>query len=431
MYTLKQHAQHEQHKKIDHLFRHEYGLLVASLLRRVGVQHLGMVEDAVQHAMIQALDFWCRGDLPDNPSAWLYQVAYRQIMSEFRTSQRRTKLLTEQAALAIPDAVEQPGMPLPGEMGDALLRMLFVACNDDIPLESQLVFTLKSLCGFSIKEIALRLFISEANVYKRFSRARQHLKKQPGVLDSLTDAEMKTRLPMVRRVLYLVFTEGYLSSQPDTAIRIDLCEEAIRLTLLIAQSTLGRASTTAPETYALLALMHLHLARINARQDDSGALLLLEQQDRSQWNKQQITQGLTFLAQSAQGETLSRYHVEASIAAQHCLAPSFKQTRWDTIVASYELLEGIAPSPLQRLNRAVAMAEWQGPKAGLAVLQSMDIPGWLDKSYYWYAVQADLQYRCGEITLARKNAEQAIQAAPTDNIKNLLHKRLAKCGLSV
>lgn len=413
-----------KHGQVEHVFRHEYGQLVALLLRRVGTQYINAVEDAVQFGLMQALDFWPRNGIPNNSSAWLYQVAWRQLMSELRNTQRRKELLDEQLLFSENDtANDLSDIPLPGEMNDSLLRMLFVACDDDIPVESQLVFTLKSLCGFSVREIGLRLFISEANVYKRFSRARQVLKSQSHKLDTLTDVDMETRLPMVRRILYLVFTEGYLSSHTDTAIRKDLCEEAIRLGRLISESNLSDT----PETYALLALMYLHLSRINARQDTSGSLLLLEQQNRSQWNTQHITMGLSFLEQSAQGDVLSRYHVEASIAAEHCLAPTFEQTPWDKIVASYELLESISPSALNHLNRIIALAEWKGPKVGLAALQSMDIPVWLDRSYYWYAVQADLQYRCDLLDLAGESAKQAIHSAPTDHIKQLLRKRFESC----
>ena len=416
----------KQHALVEHIFRHEYGLLVASLLRRVGVHHIDAVEDAVQCAMMQALDFWCRGEIPDTPSAWLYQVAYRQLLSEFRISKRRKELLAGQNNFSNNGFAEQSETPLPSEMDDSMLRMLYIACDDAIPLESQLVFTLKSLCGFNVREIALRLFITKANVYKRFSRARQYLQKQPIELDDLTHSNMTTRLPMVHRVLYLVFTEGHLSSHTDMVIRNDLCEEAIRLMLLISQSTIGAV----PETYALLALMYFHLSRMNARQDNSGTLLLLEQQDRSQWNKQYIAIGMGYLERSAYGRTLSRYHVEASIAAEHCLAPSFKQTRWDKIVASYELLERISPSVLHRLNLAIAMTEWQSPNAGLAILQSMDIPIRLSSSYHLNAVLADLQYRCGKTTLAQKSAEQALQKAPTGNIKKLLRNRFEKYSSS-
>ncbi len=415
----------KQHALVEHIFRHEYGLLVASLLRRVGVNHIEAVEDAVQFAMMQALDFWCREEIPDAPSAWLYQVAYRQLLSEFRVSKRRKELLAGPNHFSNCVFAVQSEIPLPSEMDDSMLRMLYIACDNAIPVESQLVFTLKSLCGFNVGEIALRLFITKENVYKRFSRARKYLQKQPIELDDLTCSKMTTRLPMVYRVLYLVFTEGHLSSDTDLVIRTDLCEEAIRLMLLISQSTIGAV----PETYALLALMYFHLSRMNARQDNSGVLLLLEEQDRSQWNKQYIAIGMGYLEQSAYGQTLSRYHVEANIAAEHCLAPSFKQTRWDKIVTSYELLERISPSFLHRLNLAIAMAEWQNPNAGLDMLHSMEIPLRLSNSYHLNAVLADLQFRCGKTTLAKKSAEQALQKAPTNNIKKLLRSRFEKYSL--
>jgi len=410
---------------VEHVFRHEYGSLVASLLSRVGVHHVDAVEDAVQYALMQGLNFWPKNKAPTNPSAWLYKVALRKLLSEFRTNQRRHEILNQQPDLVNPASVELAPVPLSGEMSDAMLRMLFVACQQDIPLESQLVFTLKSLCGFSVKEIALRLFISEENVYKRFSRARKNLKSDPDVLDALTESDMIIRLPAVHAVVYLLFTEGYLSSHSDTAIRQDLCEEAIRLALMLLQSAIGKV----PETCALLALMYFHLARLNGRQDETGALLLLEQQDRSRWNQTHMRQALQYLQQSAQGEHLSRYHVEANIAAQHGLAPSFSETPWENITESYELLERIAPSPLHRLNRAVAVAQWQGPKAGLQVLQDMELPKWLNRSYYWHAVQADLQYQSGEGELAKRSAQQAMQAAPTDTIKQLLQRRFKKWSL--
>lgn len=409
-----------QTRQVEHLFRHEYGKLVALLVRRTGVQNIDVIEDSVQWAMAQALEFWTRGDIPENPPAWLYQVAYRHLLSELRSTKRKNTLLAEQFATQDNHISETLEVPLSGEMSDSLLRMLFVACNDAIPIESQLVLTLKSLCGFSIREIALRLFISEANAYKRFNRACQCLKKQSVELDKLSDIDMQNRLPSIHRVLYLLFTEGYLSSHADIAIRRDLCEEAIRLGLMLVKSSIGNVA----ESNALLALMHFHFARIDARLDGYGALLMLEQQDRSMWNNQQVAIGLAFLQQSTKSETISRYHIEASIAADHCLSKSFEQTPWERIIASYELLEQIEPSPLHLLNRAIATAEWQGPEAGLAVLQSTDIPIWLDRSYYWYTVQADLNFRCGEIVLGREYAELAIKSAPTKSIRQLLRKRL-------
>jgi RNA polymerase sigma-70 factor (ECF subfamily) len=407
-------------EEVAHLFRHEYGKLVALLVRRIGVHHIDLIEDAVQWAMAQALEFWCKEKAPNSPSAWLYQVAYRHILSEFRTVKHRSLLLSKHLPLEESEIIEDNEAFFSGEMSDSMLRMLFIACSNNNPIESQLVFTLKSLCGFNIREIALRLFISEANVYKRFSRAKKHLKNETLELDMLSNDEMLSRLPSVHRVLYLLFTEGYLSSHTDTAIRRDLCEEAIRLTRLLAESKIGDVANS----YALLALMYFNLARINSRQNEFGVLLLLEQQDRNQWDKQQISVAMSLLAQSANGDSISRYHIEAGIAAEHCLSPSFEKTKWGKVVASYELLHNIAPSPLHLLNLAIATAEWKTPEAGLAVLKSADMPDWLERSYHWYAVRADLLFRCGELALADENADLAIAAAPTDSIKQLLFNRL-------
>lgn len=409
-----------QNNPIEHIFRHEYGRLVALLTRRTAFYHFELVEDSVQWAMTQAVELWCRDKMPNSPAAWLYKVAYNHLLSELKASQRKQSLLTEYLSTNETGLIEPNEIPFDSEMNDSMLRMLFSACDVSIPIESQLVFTLKSLCGFSITEISLRLFISEANVYKRYSRAKKHLKTKSVALDNLTENDMAERLPSVLHVLYLTFTEGYLSSHEDLAIRIDLCEEAIRMARLLVVSHIGYT----PDSHALLALMYFHLARMPSRQDEYGALLLLEQQARSKWDQQQTTTAMAFLAQSADGDTISRYHIEAGIAAEHCLSPSFNQTRWDKIVASYELLERVAPSPIHILSRALAVAEWKGPKEGLAVLKSATIPHWLSNSYHWYTVQADLLFRSGKVGLSQKYAERAIELAPSNSIKKLLSKRL-------
>ncbi|GDY24928.1 DNA-directed RNA polymerase sigma-70 factor [Agarivorans sp. Toyoura001] len=405
---------------VEHLFRHEYGQLVALLVRRLGMQHLDMANDAVQWAMAQALEHWPKTKPPTTPSAWLYQVAYRHALSEIRGNQLKLQKLTRLHEQLDHASTPPEDMPLSGELNDALLRMLFISCDEDLALESQLVFTLKSLCGFSIEEIAYRLFISEANTYKRYSRAKHYLQAQKIELDGVDVSTMASRLSAVHRVIYLMFTEGYLSSHKDLAIRHDLCEEAIRLGQALAKSTIGGS----PETDALLALMLLNFSRIQARQNAQG-LVLLQEQNRTLWDQQIIRQGLAYLQRSASGESLSRYHVEAGIAAEHCLAPSYQQTDWQKVVQGYQLLEQIAPSPFHILNRAIAIAEWQGAAEGLRVLNAANFPVWLERSYHWFAVLADLQYRCGEIGQATNNAELALAQAPTENTKQLLLKRLS------
>jgi predicted RNA polymerase sigma factor len=335
--------------------------------------------------------------------------------------QTRHRHILERAATEDIRTPEQGPEPfLATEMQDDLLRMLFVCCDEAIPVESQLVLALKTLCGFDVREIALRLFTSEANVYKRLGRARSRLRRFPPRTDVLTGEQYSSRLPGVHQILYLLFTEGYLSSHAEMAIRRELCNEAIRLATILAQHPVGRV----PETSALLAMMHLHVARMTARQDGSGGLLLLEEQDRDLWDRHEIEDGLEWLAESARGEVFSRYHAEAGIAAEHCLAPSFEETRWDKIAEYYSLLEQIAPSAIYRLNRAVAVAEWQGPAAGLALLDGFEPPTWLTGSYMWAAVLADLHRRCGNADTANRYRTLACNAAPTPAVKDLLQRRL-------
>jgi len=396
------------------------------LSRRVGVQHVEAVEDAVQSALMAALESWTTAGPPDNRSAWLYRVAHNRLVGDLRQRAGRSRILerhgeqAEQALREVDMPGDAPAVFLPGEVEDSLLRMLFVCCDDAIPEPSQLVFALKTLCGFGVEEIALRLFTSEANVYKRLGRARSRLQTLPSIPDELSGEQYAVRLPAVHKVLYLLFTEGYLSSHAQHAIRRELCDEAIRLTTLLAEHPVGQG----PQTFALLSLMHLHVARMTSRQDGAGGLLLLEEQDRSLWDRQQIQVGLEWLARSAQGDAFSRYHAEAGIAAEHCLAPSFEETRWERVVECYALLEHAAPSAIHRLNRAVAVAQWQGPAAGLAVVEGFDPPTWLAGSYLWAAVLADLHGRCGNTAAADRHRDAALELAPTDALRQLLKRRL-------
>ncbi len=388
------------------------------------MQYLESVEDAVQSALMTALDAWTMRGVPDNPSAWLYQVAHNDLMGELRQRTGRQRILERSAEEDIGTPRDGPEIFLGGEVPDDLLRMLFVCCDEAVPIESQLAMALKTLCGFGVREIALRLFTTEANVYKRLGRARARFRERRGAPGELTGElpgeQYTVRRPAVNRVLYLLFTEGYLSSHAEQAIRQELCDEAMRLTTLLAGHQVGDD----PETFALLALMHLHAARMTSRQDASGGLLLLEEQDRELWDQAGIQAGLRWLARSAEGAVFSRYHAEAGIAAEHCLAPSFEQTRWDRVVDCYALLERVAPSAIHELNRAVAVAEWKGPEAGLRVLEGSKPPTWLAGSYLWAAVLADLHRRCGNTDDAARHRELAYESAPTLAVKRLLERRL-------
>lgn len=390
------------------------------LARRVGVQHIEFVEDAVQSALMTALTAWTEQAQPEDPGAWLYKVAYNRLIQDLRRKSGRLKIL-ERAAGDLSDGPGHPANPLfPDEIRDDMLRMLFVCCDDAIPWDSRLVLALKTLCGFSTAEIALRLFTSEANVHKRLGRARDRLRQTPPDVETPPPETLRFRLPGVHGVLYLLFNEGYLSVRAEQAIRRELCDEAVRLATLLAEHPVGAV----PESFALLALMHLHVARLGSRVDGMGGLLLLEEQDRSLWDRERIRLGAEWLARSAGGDVFSRFHAEAGIAAEHCFAPSFRQTRWQEIADLYAMLERIAPSPLHTLNRAVAVAEWRGPEAGLAVLDGLAPPAWLAGSYLWDAVLGDLHRRAGHSEIAGQHRERALGSAPTDAVRELLRRRM-------
>jgi RNA polymerase sigma-70 factor (ECF subfamily) len=405
----------------EHFFRREYGRLVAILTRKAGVRHVDLVEDAVQTALMKALTAWVAKGLPENPGAWLYRVAHNHLIGTLRINAGRLRIL-ETAADESMVATDNPASPrFDDEVRDDLLRMLFVCCDEAIPRDSRLVLALKTLCGFSTAEIALRLFLSEANVLKRLGRARQRLRQIPPDFNSLPLPAMKSRLPSVHVVLYLLFNEGYLSAQSNRAVRREMCDEAVRLTTLLTEHPVGAT----PETFALLALMHFHGARLGARLDGLGGLLLLEEQDRSLWDQDQMRLGAACLQKAARGETFTRFHAEAAIAAEHALSPSFAQTRWKEIADLYALLDSLAPSPLNAMNRAVAIAEGQGPEAGLALLKDVEPPPWLLGYHLWDAVLGELHRRAGHAGEARPYLERALAAAPTDAERELLRRRLA------
>jgi len=387
----------------EHWFRRELGRLVSILSRRFGVRRIELCEDAAQTALLQATRSWAT-DLPDNPEAWLYRVAHNYVLDELRREKRDQRYSAEVRE----DYVEQ-------EVHDGVLRLLFVCADPAIPPESQLVLALKTLCGFSTEEIALRLFQSVDAVHKRLQRARSRLREHA----ELTPIDPE-RVHGVLHMVYLLFNEGYSSAQPDRVIRRELCDEALRLALLLNDEPAGAL----PETEALIALICLHMARFDARVDGWGGLLLLEEQDRSLWDRVLLQRGIDHLVRSARGEAVSRYHAEAGIAAEHCLAPTYAETDWAEIVRLYEVLERIAPSPLNVLNRAIALSEWKGADVGLAELEGFEAPSWLVEYYLWDAALGDLHRRRGDRDRALAHTKRALAAAPTNPEKALLERRL-------
>jgi RNA polymerase sigma-70 factor (ECF subfamily) len=303
--------------------------------------------------------------------------------------------------------------------------MIFTCCHPDLPAESQIALTLKTLCGFGNSEIERALLTSEANVKKRIARAKRKFADAEINFEVPAGEALKARLNSVHTVLYLLFNEGYSSSQPHELIRRDLCEEAIRLCLLLYE----HPSSTNPETAALLALMLLHASRFDARLDADGNMLLLEEQDRTRWNRDLIARGLHYLSESASGDHLSRYHVEAAIAAQHSLAPSFAETDWPTILKLYDDLIRIHPSPIHELNRAIVIAQVSGPDAGINAIQKIEASETLEDFHLLHATLGEFHRRAGRSEEARHCFNRAMECTVSPSERRLLQRKLRESDL--
>ena len=405
---------------IEGPFRRHYAEQVAVLSRVVGLHNLALVEDAVQNALLKALDIWPRNGQPDNPSGWLFKVARNEVRMMLRAGQNQQGLLQRYSLDLLETETEKAQATFVGEVRDDLLRMMLVVCDPQLPEASQIAFALKVLSGFSVREISHHLFANEESVYKRLQRARSVLAAQSHDILDLKAEAVVDRVGSAHQVLYAIFTQGHLSTSADKALRSDLCDEAIRLATTLAEHPLGAK----PRSFALLALMHLVRARFPARFAPTGGLVLLEEQDRSLWDQAHIHTGLHWLERSATGTEFTRYHAEAGIAAEHCLSASFQDTRWDRIVSHYETLAEITESPVHRLNHAVATAELHGAETGLELLQTITPPTWLEGSYLWVTVAADLHIRTGKLEQGLALRDQALSLAPNAAIRDAIARRL-------
>ncbi len=407
---------------VEHFFRHEFGLLVAVLTRSLGVRRLDLVEDVVQAALVQALESWARRGVPEDPAGWLYRTARNLAVDALRREQTYARVLPHLA-----DGTEQGAVPpevhFADEIGDEPLRLLFVSCHEEVPAESRVAFALRTLCGFSSAEIARGLLTTEANVQKRIERARDRLRDLDVDLEAPATPQLRARLDAVLSVIYLLFSQGCHATHADVPIRRDLCDEARRLAQMLAAHPVGDV----PVVHALLALMCFHAARFDARVALDGGIVLFEQQDRSSWNWSGVREGMEWLARSTVGDELTRYHVEAGIAWEHCRAPSVADTDWHRIAAGYDVLDRIAPSPIHALNRAVAEVYLHGPQAGLdrlAAVAPEDVPV---RYPGWYAVIGELHSRLGQHPAAERAWQEALRLTSASADQEFLRRRLADC----
>ncbi len=408
---------------VEHFFRHESGRLVSSLTRVFGMRNFDLVEDMVQSALLEAFTTWRLHGIPDNPSAWMRRVAKNRILDALRHRAIVTRLAPEWARLRAPtEAASVDHLFLDAEIEDSQLRMIFACCHPVLSRENQIALTLKSLCGFSNAEIAKALLTNVETIKKRIQRAKKQLVEQDVALVEPDLSELPQRLDSVHQCLYLLFNEGYLASGGERAVREDLCEEAARLCHLLC----AHPRCHSPATFALLALMLFHAARLSGRTDTDGRILLLEDQDRTQWDARLIAAARRYLDHSATGQTITTYHLEAGIALHHCAATSFAATDWKALLQLYDGLLRIHPSPVYRLNRAIVICHVRGPASAIQELQSMD-SGPLQTYYLWDATLGELYRRLGELELARHHLEQAKIKTQSLSEQELLARRIAAC----
>ncbi len=405
---------------VDHLFRREAGRIISMLTRVFGIDRIDLAEDVVQEALLKALQQWPYNGPPDNPSAWIMQVAKNHALDILRREQALKAKEGEIEREVSGDQVGYENLFLEGEIEDDQLRMIFACCHPSLPPEAQIALTLRTLCGFGPAEIARAFLTNEEVIHKRLVRAKQKLREERAEFEIPSGRELTQRLDAVLQALYLLFNEGYNASQGEELIRRDLCVESIRLTRILAEHTSGNI----PKTHALLALMLLHSARFPARVNDQGNLLLLKDQDRTLWDRAPISEGLREMDRSAEGDEISEFHLEAAIAACHSLARSFEETDWPRILTLYDMLVETKGSPVVALNRAIAVSKVHGAEAGIQAVEAIKDRKHLERYYLLHAVLGELHMNLGSFEEAAKSYRKALELTQVRSEKLFLTDKL-------
>jgi RNA polymerase sigma factor (sigma-70 family) len=400
--------------------------MVATLTRIFGVHNLALAEDVVQDAFCRALEVWKFRGIPENPSAWLMTTAKNRALDVLRRERTARTFVPEvgrllQSEWTLAPAVEE--LFAAHAIKDDQLRMMFSCCHPQLPEVAQVALVLHILCGFSVGEIASAFISSHAAIEKRITRAKKALAASKRLFDVTSAEDFCVRLPVVHRALYLLFNEGYHGASSQLAVRAELCREAMRLTAMLLEHPLGAT----PATYALAALMCLDAARLPARVDASGNLSSLFDQDRSRWDQELVVEGLKLLDLSATGPELTEYHVEAAIASIHARALRAEDTDWKTIVSLYDTLMTIRLSPIVALNRAIAVAQAEGPERGLEEIRSITDRDRLAEYPFYSAALGELELRSGRHQLAREHFRAAVALAHNPMERRFFEQRMAAC----
>jgi RNA polymerase sigma factor (sigma-70 family) len=407
---------------VDHLFRHKAGQMISALTRYFGVENLELVEDIIQESLLKALQQWPYRGIPENPGGWLWQTAKNQALDVLRREARFKKRLQGEIRLVEMEQATAWHAADSYPFEDDQLSLMFIGCHPALSREAQIAFVLNTVSGFSAAEIARAFLVPEATLAQRLVRAKSKLRATGVRFDLPESGLLAERLDVVLEVLYLLFNEGYEAHTGERLLREELCLEAIHLCSLVLTQRLGQS----PRGHALLALMYLQAARLKARMDVNGHLILLANQDRALWDRAMIREGLRQLGLSAEGDRLSEFHLQAAIAAKHATAETFEQTDWAGVLNDYAALLEIAPSPVIKLNHTVAIAMAHGSQAGLQELMKLKDDPVLKKYHWLYATFGELYERSGSFQEAAQSYREALALTENEAEQRFLEKKLKR-----
>ena len=403
---------------VEHIFRHEYGKIISLLTHKFGPSHLERIEDAVQDSLIKAMHLWGYKEPPQNPTAWLLRVANNELIDRLR---RDKKMVASDVAPFFEKAMTAPEeLELNDMINDSQLKMIFACCHPTLSQEYQIILSLKLIAGFGNAEIAKALLKKEETVAKSYTRAKKRLKDNVTTLDIPIELGLKSRLAIVMKIIYLLFSEGYVASSGTTLIKKDICLEAIRLALLLTKNKYCNQ----PDVHALIALMYFHTSRFDARIDATGDMVDLENQDRRRYDFELIDNGIRHMELASTVETISDYHIQAAISYYHCIAKDFSSTDWKGILELYDLQLRRQYSPIVQMNRIVPFHKVFGAEKANEELQKYEKSPHFIGNALFYAIKAELLTDLRDLQSSRRALLKAIELTKNTLEKRHLEKKL-------
>jgi RNA polymerase sigma factor (sigma-70 family) len=410
----------------DQIFRRDSGRMVSVLTKIFGIENLQTAEDVVQQTFVAAIENWTNKGIPDSPTDWLFLVARNRAIDIIRKNKHsvsydfsddeRVLLTSEYTLTTTMEHLWKEEL-----IKDDMLRMMFACCQPGISIENQITLILKTLCAFSTAEIAKTLLTSEDTISKRLYRTKEYFRENKIKLEIPTVAELKSRTNAVLNSIYLLFNEGYNSSQAEFVIRKDLMTEAMMLCRLLADNY----HTQLPEVFALMALMCFHSARNNSRLTREGEIILLQYQDRHKWDHEMIELGNCYMSKAATGNEISPYHLEAAIAFEHCIAKDFTETNWERILELYTWLCNLSPSPISELNKVVAVMQVHGADAALEALRQIPDRRRLEKFYLYHSLLGEIHTNLRHFSEAKNHFETAMELTQSESERKILKNKVS------